>query len=92
MRPYTLRRDSTSKALITCFGPDHHLSVVTVGIAFIPAVSVWVKVSWIRLDDGLDPRFVQNALGFWACAVDRNVETEITFEAVIVASSFSVRS
>jgi hypothetical protein len=49
---------------INVFGSNHNLGVVSVGIASVPAIPVWIKVSRIRLDDGLDPGFVQNALRF----------------------------
>jgi ABC-type proline/glycine betaine transport system permease subunit len=52
------------RGFINVFGSHHHLGVVTVRIASVPAVSVGITVSRIRLDDGLDPGFVQNALGF----------------------------
>ena len=45
------------------FGPNHNLGVVAVRIASVSAVSVWIKVSWIRLDDALNPGLVQKALG-----------------------------
>jgi hypothetical protein len=50
-------------SFVGIFGPDQNLSVVTVRIASVPAVSVWINVPWIRLDDGFDPGLVQNALG-----------------------------
>jgi hypothetical protein len=42
-------------SFVKVFGPNHNLGVVTVRIASISAVSVWINVSWIGLDDALDP-------------------------------------